>query len=57
MGELILYQTGKVQVKLRAEDDSVWLSQAELSSTTIPNANIHIRMLESLEKQAKGKSK
>lgn len=48
MSELILYQTedGKVQVKLRAEDGSVWLSQAEMAelfSTTVPNANIHIR--------------
>jgi len=44
MSELILYQTedGKVQVKLRAEDGSVWLSQAEMAelfSTTVPNAN------------------
>ncbi|MDY0011954.1 MAG: virulence RhuM family protein [Rhodocyclaceae bacterium] len=48
MSELILYQTedGKAQVKLRAEDGSVWLSQAEIAelfSTTVPNANIHIR--------------
>ncbi|HEX5391788.1 MAG TPA: virulence RhuM family protein [Rhodocyclaceae bacterium] len=48
MSELILYQTedGQVQVKLRAEDGSVWLSQAEIAelfATTIPNANIHIR--------------
>ena len=48
MSELILYQTedGKAQVKLRAEDGSVWLSQAEMAelfSTTVPNANIHIR--------------
>lgn len=48
MGELILYRTddGKAQVKLRVEDGSVWLSQAEIAelfSTTVPNANIHIR--------------
>jgi hypothetical protein len=48
MSELILYQTedGKAQVRLRAEEGSVWLSQseiAELFATTIPNANIHIR--------------
>ena len=48
MSELILYQTddGKAQLKLRAEDGSVWLSQAEIAElfgTTTPNANIHIR--------------
>ena len=48
MSELILYQTedGKAQVRLRAEEGSVWLTQgeiAELFATTIPNANIHIR--------------
>lgn len=48
MSELILYQTddGKAQVKLRAEDGSAWLSQAEIAelfATTVPNANIHIR--------------
>ena len=48
MSELILYQTedGQAQVKLRAEDGNVWLSQAEIAdlfTTTVPNANIHIR--------------
>ncbi len=48
MSELILYQTddGQAEVKLRAEDGSVWLSQAqiaELFAVTVPNANIHIR--------------
>lgn len=48
MSELILYQTedGQAQLKLRAEDGSVWLSQAEIAelfATTVPNANIHIR--------------
>ena len=48
MSELILYQTddGKAQVKLRAEDGSAWLSQAEIAelfAITVPNANIHIR--------------
>lgn len=48
MSELILYQTddGQARVQLRAEDGSVWLSQAqvaELFGTTVPNANIHIR--------------
>ncbi|MDP2007975.1 MAG: virulence RhuM family protein [Rubrivivax sp.] len=47
MSELILYQTedGQAQVKLRAQDGSVWLSQlemAELFSVTVPNTNIHI---------------
>jgi hypothetical protein len=48
MSELILYQTddGQAQLKLRAEDGSVWLSQleiAELFATSVPNTNIHIR--------------
>lgn len=48
MSELILYQTedGKAQVRLRAEEGSVWLSQSEIAdlfATTISNANIHIR--------------
>jgi hypothetical protein len=48
MSGLILYQTedGKAEVKLRAEDGSVWLTQgeiAELFAVTVPNANIHIR--------------
>lgn len=48
MSELILYQTddGTAQLKLRAEDGSIWLSQAEIAelfATTVPNANIHIR--------------
>jgi len=43
MSELILYQTedGKAQVRLRAEEGSVWISQgeiAELFATTVPNA-------------------
>ena len=48
MSELILYQTedGKAEVRLRAEDGSVWLSQSEIAdlfTSTISNANIHIR--------------
>lgn len=48
MSELILYETddGQAQLKLRAEDGSVWLSQleiAELFATSVPNTNIHIR--------------
>lgn len=48
MSELILYQTqdGLAEVKLRAHDGSVWLTQldmAELFAVTVPNTNIHIR--------------
>ena len=48
MSELILYRTedGQAEVRLRAEDGSVWLSQAqiaELFAVTVPNANIHVR--------------
>ncbi|MDR3379948.1 virulence RhuM family protein [Cupriavidus basilensis] len=47
-GELILYTTddGTAQIRLRAEDGTVWLSQlemAELFQTTVPNINIHIK--------------
>ncbi|MFA5825273.1 MAG: hypothetical protein WC825_04785 [Gallionellaceae bacterium] len=46
MSELILYQTedGKAEVRLRAEDGSVWLAQgeiAELFSTTKQNVSLH----------------
>lgn len=46
MSELILYQTedGKAEVRLRAEDGSVWLTQteiAELFSTTKQNVSLH----------------
>lgn len=46
--ELVLYATedGSAQFFLRAEDGSVWLSQAELAElfqTSIPNINIHIK--------------
>lgn len=48
MSELILYQTddGKAQLKLRAEDGSVWLSQAEIAelfATTKQNVSLHVR--------------
>ncbi len=48
MSELILYQTddGKAQVKLRAEDGSAWLSQAEIAelfATTKQNVSLHIK--------------
>ncbi|MBI4809758.1 MAG: virulence RhuM family protein [Nitrosomonadales bacterium] len=46
MSELILYQTedGKAQVRLRAEEGSVWLTQgeiAELFATTKQNVSLH----------------
>jgi hypothetical protein len=46
MSELILYQTedGKAEVRLRAEEGSVWLSQgeiAELFATTKQNVSLH----------------
>jgi hypothetical protein len=46
MSELILYQTedGKAEVRLRAEEGSVWLTQAEIAelfSTTKQNVSLH----------------
>lgn len=46
MSELILYRTedGKAEVRLRAEDGSVWLTQAEIAelfSTTKQNVSLH----------------
>ena len=46
--ELVLYATedGSAQFFLRAEDGTVWLSQAELAElfqTSTPNINIHIK--------------
>lgn len=48
MSELIIYQTedGRTQVRFRAVDGSLWLTQlemAELFSVTVANTNIHIR--------------
>ena len=48
MSELILYQTedGKAQIKLRAEDGSVWLTQieiADLFATTKQNVSLHAK--------------
>lgn len=50
MSELILYpiEDGKTEIRLRAVDGSVWLSQleiAELFATSVPNINVHIRNL------------
>ena len=49
-GELILYQSedGRSEVQLRAEDGTVWLSQAEMSElfqTTPQNVTQHIKAL------------
>jgi hypothetical protein len=46
--ELVLYATedGSAQFFLRAEDGSVWLSQAEMAElfqTSVPNINIHVK--------------
>ncbi|MDD2701163.1 MAG: virulence RhuM family protein [Sideroxydans sp.] len=48
MSELILYQTedGKAEVRLRAEDGSVWLTQAEIAelfATTKQNVSLHAK--------------
>lgn len=48
MPELILYtsEDGQTQIKLRAEDGTVWLSQqemAELFATSKPNISLHIK--------------
>ena len=47
-GELILYRSedGRAEIQLRAEGDTVWLTQAEMADlfdTSVPNINIHIR--------------
>ena len=49
-GELILYQSedGRSEVQLRAEDGTVWLSQAEMSElfqTTSQNVTQHIKAI------------
>ena len=46
--QLILYQTedGRVKVEVRFQDDSVWLSQAQMAQlfdTTVANINTHIK--------------
>ncbi|MBX3737396.1 MAG: virulence RhuM family protein [Candidatus Didemnitutus sp.] len=46
--KIILYSTadGRPDIRLRAEDGSVWLSQAEIADlfdTSVPNVNIHLR--------------
>ena len=47
-GELILYRSddGRAEIQLRAEGDTVWLSQAEMADlfqTSVPNINTHIK--------------
>ena len=47
-GELILYRSedGRAEIQLRAEGETVWLTQAEMADlfdTSVPNINIHIR--------------
>ncbi len=46
--ELVLYQTedGRTRVEVRLENETVWLTQAqmaELFESSIPNVSIHIR--------------
>ena len=48
MQEIILYQTedGKSQIQLRAENETVWLSQleiAELFNATKQNISLHLK--------------
>lgn len=50
MSELILYRTedGQAEVRLRAEDGSVWLTQAEIAelfATTPQNITLHIKAI------------
>ena len=47
-GEIILYNTedGQARIRLRAEDGTVWLSQAEMAElfqTTKQNVSLHIQ--------------
>ena len=46
-GEVLLYQTqdGQTRVECRFEDDTIWLTQAQIANlfqTTSQNVNIHI---------------
>jgi hypothetical protein len=48
--EIILYQTqdGNAQIDVRLEDETVWLTQAQMADlfqTSVPNVNMHIRNL------------
>jgi hypothetical protein len=49
-GEFLLYQTedGRTQVECRFEDDTIWLTQAqmaELFQVSVPNVNLHLKAL------------
>lgn len=49
-GEVLLYQTqdGQTRVECRFEDDTIWLTQAQIANlfqTTSQNVNIHIKAL------------
>jgi hypothetical protein len=48
--ELILYQTedGRTRIQCRFEDDTLWLTQAqmaELFQTSVPNINLHLKAI------------
>jgi hypothetical protein len=47
---IILYQTedGRTRVECRFQDQSIWLTQAqmaELFQTTVPNVNLHLKAI------------
>lgn len=47
---LILYQSedGRTRIQCRFEDETIWLSQAQLSElfqTSVPNINIHLKAI------------
>jgi hypothetical protein len=49
-GEIVLYQTedGQTLIQCRFENESVWMTQAqmaELFQTTVPNINLHLKNL------------
>lgn len=58
-GELILYRSedGRAEIQLRAEGDTVWLTQAEMAElfdTTKQNVGMHIRNILKEEELSKG---
>lgn len=47
---LVLYQSedGRTRVQCRFEDETIWLTQAqmaELFQTTVPNINLHLKAI------------
>jgi hypothetical protein len=45
-GQLLIYRDGALNLQVRLDGQTVWLTQAgiaELFQTTVPNINIHIR--------------